>query len=255
LGRTLLESEKVLVIVAHPDDEAVGCGILLQRMRSPSVAFMTDGAPADRYFWDAYKSRQNYSTVRRRESQMALAQLGFVKVGRFDEPDQELYRNLAEAREWLALAVEQDRPGAILTHAYEGGHPDHDACSFLGAVIGRTFDIPVWEMPLYRLINERLVRQRFVDCDDNVTIVATQDERNRKQKMISSYRSQLEFLTEFQTVAEDYRPQPEHDFLQPPHEGILNYESWGWGISGRDLCLAFGEVLKSIAGERVGKTA
>ncbi|MCU1306093.1 MAG: LmbE-like protein [Acidobacteriaceae bacterium] len=245
----------MLVIVAHPDDEAVGCGILLQRMKSPSVAFMTNGAPVNRYFWDAYKSRQNYATVRRRESQRALAQLGYVTVGRFDAPDQELFRNLEEAREWLALMVEQDRPDAILTHAYEGGHPDHDACSFLGSVIGRTFDIPVWEMPLYRLMNERLVRQRFLDSDDNVTIVATQNERDRKQKMISSYRSQLEFLTEFQTVAEDYRPQPEHDFLQPPHEGILNYESWGWGISGRDLCREFGEALKSIAGERVGKTA
>ena len=44
LGRTL-------VIVAHPDDETITCGGLLQRMRDPCVVFATDGAPEDAYFW------------------------------------------------------------------------------------------------------------------------------------------------------------------------------------------------------------
>ena len=38
---------KTVVIVAHPDDEAAGCGVLLQRMQDPIVVFATDGAPAD----------------------------------------------------------------------------------------------------------------------------------------------------------------------------------------------------------------
>jgi LmbE family N-acetylglucosaminyl deacetylase len=57
LGRTL-------VLVAHPDDEAVGCGALMQRMHEPVVVFATDGAPRDDYFWKTYGSRLRYSRVR-----------------------------------------------------------------------------------------------------------------------------------------------------------------------------------------------
>jgi hypothetical protein len=122
-------------------------------------------------------------------------------------------------------------------------------------MIGRQFGLPVWEMPLYRRNNDRLVRQRFLDGDADISLVATEHERNRKQKMISSYRSQLEFLSEFQTVAEDYRPQPAYDFSRPPHEGQLNYESWGWRISGGDLCNAFEYALRSEREERVARSA
>lgn len=259
LGRTvsgtLLELGKTLVVVAHPDDEAVGCGLLLQRSPSTAVAFMTDGAPKNRYFWDAYKSRQNYATVRRRESERAIAQIEGLSAERFDAPDQELFRHLDQARDWLSLVVDLHRPNAIVTHSYEGGHPDHDACSFLCSLIGRQFGLPVWEMPLYRRSNDRLVRQRFLDGDADISLVATERERNRKQKMISSYRSQLEFLNEFQTVAEDYRPQPAYDFSRPPHEGQLNYESWGWRISGVNLCNAFERALRTKREERVAKSA
>ena len=57
LGRTL-------IIVAHPDDEAVTCAALMQRMREPYVLFCTDGAPLDPYFWKKYGSREAYSLLR-----------------------------------------------------------------------------------------------------------------------------------------------------------------------------------------------
>src|SRR5438876_12216218 len=60
-----MESWKVLlgrplVLVAHPDDEALGCSALLQRAQSAAVIFATDGAPAVERFWAAYGSRQAY---------------------------------------------------------------------------------------------------------------------------------------------------------------------------------------------------
>lgn len=234
-----------MIIVAHPDDEAVGCGALMQRMSSPSVLFMTDGAPQMREFWKPYGSRQNYATVRRFESKRALATFKDINVERFGAPDQELHRNLGNAREWLALMVERYRPDAILTHAYEGGHPDHDSCAFLSWAVGRAMNVPVWEMPLYRRMNGRLILQRFAESsNDKISLIANQAERDRKQKMISSYRSQLEFLMEFHVASESFRPQPAYDFGQPPHEGVLNYEAWEWGITGHDVCLAFREGLR-----------
>ncbi len=40
---------RVLVVVAHQDDEAA-CSVLLQRAREAQVVFATDGAPACEFF-------------------------------------------------------------------------------------------------------------------------------------------------------------------------------------------------------------
>src|SRR5437868_15174295 len=46
--------ENTLVVVAHSDDETIGCGCLMQRMNKVRVAFATDGAPLDPQFWPKY---------------------------------------------------------------------------------------------------------------------------------------------------------------------------------------------------------
>ena len=63
--------------------------------------------------------------------------------------DQRLFLNLAAAYARLEKLVERVRPEAIATLAYEGGHPDHDSCSVLGARLGEQFGVKVWEAPLY----------------------------------------------------------------------------------------------------------
>jgi len=69
-----------MVAVAHPDDEAIACGALLQRMRSPVIVFMTDGAPEDPKFWGKpYSSRAYYMDVRRSEAQTAMSQVQGAK--------------------------------------------------------------------------------------------------------------------------------------------------------------------------------
>src|SRR4051812_24132471 len=99
LGRTL-------VIVAHPDDECVAFGALLQRIAEPAVVYCTDGAPLDPYFWQArYGSREKYADLRRGEARRALETVN-VREMRFlaNDPaaegqfvDQELYRAIPRA--------------------------------------------------------------------------------------------------------------------------------------------------------------
>lgn len=53
-----------VVLVAHPDDEVIAFGALMQRMNRAVVVFATDGAPRDEYFWKQYGSREEYAGVR-----------------------------------------------------------------------------------------------------------------------------------------------------------------------------------------------
>ena len=89
---------------------------------------LTDGAPADD---DAgaqagFVSPEAYATARRMESTRALDALGVRPCARlaYGLTDQETIFRLPELVERLA----HDLAGcdAVVTHAYEGGHPDHD---------------------------------------------------------------------------------------------------------------------------------
>src|ERR1019366_7522187 len=93
---------RVLVLVAHADDESVGYGGLLQKMREAVVVIATDGAPRDEYFWGRYGSREKYAAVRREEARRAMQLAGIRQLvllaeedGRFE--DQRLFLNLAPA--------------------------------------------------------------------------------------------------------------------------------------------------------------
>src|SRR5262249_40730026 len=143
-----------LVLVAHPDDEVVVCGLLMQKMRKAVVVFATDGAPRNEGFWKQFGSRSAYANVRRNEAQQALGSIGAHAIFLAEHvqggiADQELFLNLPAAIAEVESIVSQIEPDCILTPAYEGGHPDHDAACFIGAMLGPRTKVPVWESPLY----------------------------------------------------------------------------------------------------------
>jgi N-acetylglucosamine malate deacetylase 2 len=242
LGRTL-------VIVAHPDDESVACGALLQRMREPLVLICTDGAPRDRYFWGKYGSREAYAEVRRQETRNALSQMGVNQV-EFLPPaenpqqlflDQDLFLYIPQALERITEIVTHMQPQALLTLAYEGGHPDHDTCAFLTWWIARELVLPAWEMPVYhRAGSNEVIFQQFILPEGNELLFdATPEEVERKRAMVSAYVSQGDILSKFNPAVERFRPQAAYDFSRPPHPGRLNYEAWGWPVTGSQLVQAF----------------
>jgi LmbE family N-acetylglucosaminyl deacetylase len=246
LGRTL-------VVVAHPDDEAGGCGALLQRISYPIILFATDGAPFDHWFWSSFDSRSSYAAARRIEALAAARQVNAEQVEFVSDEyptctDQRLFQALPLALQVVGRAALKYRPDALLTVAYEGGHPDHDACSFISHIIGSRFRIPVWEMPLYhRVKSGELVVQRFLRSNGTeVTLIPTADESGRKQAMLGVYKSQAGLQNFVKKRTECFRPQADYDYTQPPHPGMLNYEAWQWPVSGKQVCAAFSDCLAQI---------
>jgi LmbE family N-acetylglucosaminyl deacetylase len=240
LGRTL-------VIAAHPDDETA-CAVLLQRMREPAIVFLTEGAPAAEFFWHSYGSQQNYAAVRRAEALQALAAIGIGRahflsdlVGCGPFRDQELYLHVEELVARLPRIAESVAPEALLVPAYEGGHPDHDVCSFVGYVLGRALDIPVWEMPLYhRSASGCLVHQQFaVGTGAEVALEPTVLELQRQNAMVTAYASQTDLKDYLMARRELYRLQAGYDYSRPPYPWPLNYEIWEWPMIGTDICRAF----------------
>jgi LmbE family N-acetylglucosaminyl deacetylase len=255
LGRTL-------VVVAHPDDEAIGCGVLLQRMRDPLVVFATDGAPRQAKWWQKYGSREAYAELRRQEACQALGEIGASAPEFLGDDDcqcfadQQLFQRLPEAVAALTRLVERFRPQALLTHTYEGGHPDHDTCCFVATQVAARSGLPAWEMPLYRRDPEgNVVQQQFIhEQGGEVTIEGSIAEQQRKQRMLQAYRSQEEITSAFDTSLERLRPLHHYDFSRPPHAGKLNYEHWAWEMTGQQLCGAFAEFEKYILSESVTST-
>jgi LmbE family N-acetylglucosaminyl deacetylase len=237
--------------VAHPDDEAVTCAALMQRMREPHVLFCTDGGPLDSYFWNRYGSREAYSRLRQKEARLALSHVGVTNVEflktRSGEHiiDQQLFQRLPEAIDAASEAVSRIRPQALLTLAYEGTHPDHDSCSFITSVIAREKSLPAWEMPVYKLFRkENRKFQTFMPTPQPaISLQPTSDEIARKREALEAYASQGDFLVRFASVEESFRALPEYEYAQPPHEGVLNYEAWQWSMTGKQVCAAFEAYL------------
>jgi LmbE family N-acetylglucosaminyl deacetylase len=168
--------------------------------------------------------------------------------------DQELFRNLPAALEDLRQIINETRPDVLLTLAYEGGHPDHDCCSFLASIMSEEFHLPAWEMPLYhRTPAGELSRQQFpVPGSTEFVYNLSPAEQLKKRTMIDVYRSQQAVLKDFTVAAERFRLLRQYDYSSTPHPGVLNYEAWGWPMSGSEVTAALRQCSEQLQAERTG---
>jgi N-acetylglucosamine malate deacetylase 2 len=244
-----------LVLVAHPDDEVVTCGLLMQKMRKAIVVFATDGAPHNESFWRRYGSRSAYADIRRQEARQALAGIGASPIFLSDRvmggiPDQELFLNLPGAAAELEVIVAETRPDCILTSAYEGGHPDHDAACFLGSILKQRLKVPVWEGPLYhRNADGSPAAQTFPELTGAERRLRADgpwlaQEKEKKMAMFRAYKSQGLTLEHFRPDQETFRPLAGYDFTRPPLPWKLNYEHWQWPMTGTEVSAKFKEFLQ-----------
>jgi N-acetylglucosamine malate deacetylase 2 len=276
-------AERAVIVVAHPDDETIGIGAQLGRFEDALLVHVTDGAPRDgddaRNY--GFASVADYAAARQRELDAALSAADAARLRRLalGIPDKEAWRDLAGVARRSALLLRAEKPVAVFTHAYEGGHPDHDAACFAVHAACRLVDPPpvIIEMPFYHRRDGRLVTGEFLPDsplsfrrkpesisqptepptggsrpspgrrdDFAIEIPLHAEDCERKQRMIDCFATQRWLLEQFDLSTERFRVAPECDFREPPHQGELHYETLGWGIAGAEWRRAASEALDRL---------
>jgi LmbE family N-acetylglucosaminyl deacetylase len=253
------DAPRTMVVCAHPDDETAGAGARLAALGDAELICLTDGAPADGRDQHrlGFATRAAYARARRaeRRAALALAGIGDARVHDLDVADQEAAYHLPTLARTLAAWLAARRPDVVLTHPYEGGHPDHDASAFAVHAAVRRLAMrgaqapAIIEMTSYHARGGRIALGTFLPAREHLvrTIVLGAASRARKQRMIGCYASQRAMLRTFPIARERFRLAPRYDFTRPPHAGRLWYEWFGWGgMTGRRWCALAAEALAQL---------
>src|SRR5215212_7792562 len=194
----LIRARSVAMVVAHPDDEAIGAGAQLPRLNGVTMIHVTDGAPrklheAERH---GFATAAEYAFARTRELERVMMLAGIPVADRF----------------CLGLAV-------------------HAAVELLRRE-GR--EIAIIEMPFYRAEGDGWAVQRFAPTPAAVETVLALGDRDRavKRQMLAAHRTQAEMLAFFDAETERFRIAPAYDFSTLPNGGHLHYERHDWGMTG-----------------------
>lgn len=235
----------VMLVVAHPDDETVMLGAQMPRLAGLEIVTVTDGAPED--MTDArahgFDSREAYAEARRREqaAAVALAGVGEDRIGHVGFTDQSAAHRLGDLCPVLAALFAARAPEIVVTHALEGGHPDHDAVAFavraarILAMRGGAQAPEIVEAPLYRLREKMRVFQHF-DEDagaPETTLALDEAGLDLKRRMMAAHETQAAVLAPFTPEVERLRPAAPVDTDVLPNEGALHYEVHPWGLDGK----------------------
>src|SRR5262249_7018538 len=135
-------SRRLMLVAAHPDDEALGFGGVLARYAAEGVeTFLVTATrgQAGRYFGHPVGGPEHpgpaaLAQIRERELHAAAAALGIGDVTVLHYEDQHLDRApVADAVDVIARHIRRVRPDVLLTFPPDGayGHPDHIAISQL----------------------------------------------------------------------------------------------------------------------------
>ena len=199
------------------------------------ILHLTDGALCDPA--DARRAgcadRGRYAALRGEELQAALATVAAdAELRSYGRPDQEAVLDCAAIID--RLAADLAGAAAVLTHAYEHGHPDHDTAALAVALACRRLVRDArwrFEFPGYYMRDGKAVYGAFwPDPQAPETVLPlTPRAREVKRAALKCSASQAQTLALFPLEDERLRPAPCYDFAAPapPREAWyipLNWE-------------------------------
>lgn len=189
-------SASPLCVFAHPDDEILAMGGVLQTMPPADIFVVTDGAPP----W--IEDPVAHAAMRRAESRAALALCDIPHRLHFLGFSDQCVA--ASAREVIASLIPfVKRAGTLYTHALEHGHPDHDAVCLavhIAAQIVQRHDA-VMECPLYA---NKAGELTFTPQTES-SVRLPDDVFRLKEKMLERFESQQDFLKRFPCAYETFQ--------------------------------------------------
>jgi LmbE family N-acetylglucosaminyl deacetylase len=182
----------VVVVAPHPDDETLGDGGLLQRLKasgaSIEVVAVTDGEAS--HAGSPTITPDRLAAWRADERDLALARLGLddVSVTRLRLADGRVEHRVGELSEALAVRLGPDC--LCLAPWCHDGHPDHDACGRAArtaavATGARLAEYPVWAWHWATPDGGEIPAERARRVE------LTEGERDRKSWAIEAFQSQL----------------------------------------------------------------
>jgi LmbE family N-acetylglucosaminyl deacetylase len=242
----LTRKTRCSVIVAHPADEVVGAGCLISKLVDVTILHVTDGAPRDMQDAKAagFKERSKYAKARREEclAALAIAKVPEDRVIEFAIPDHSAALCLTELTKKIATFLQQCEADVVVTHPYEGGHPDHDATAFathaaLRLMKQNGLKPPVlFEMALHPSEDFRAKVPEFLPGMEWETTTLLLDERAQKlkKKMFDCFQTQRGTLRVSPVGTERFRQGSAYDFSAPPQGGKLHYEKFDWAPSSEE---------------------
>ena len=230
--------QRVMLIAAHPDDEVLFAGAQLCKAEALLIIHVTDGAPsrlAARRL--GFETRGAYAATRLQESRRARA-AGAVRARSvcLNLRDGRSYLRIASGARRIAALIGEFRPQILLTHAYDGGHIDHDTAAAMTHIARRLSRsrAKIWEMAGY--FSDHRQRRTYEFATESPHVVFTyrlsECERAMKRRMLSEFVSQRGIVAQFSLDAEVFREAPRYNFKFRPLGGPLAYETSDSGLEG-----------------------
>ena len=197
---------RALLLVAHPDDEVLGASVALRAFDRLRVAYGTDGSGG----------RPEVTAARFAELEIALERLGVAPaLSACGFPDGRLVEHAAA----LARRLDALLPGTdvLVTHAFEGGHPDHDACALAAQIAcaraGRA--VARLEFAIYARSGGGMLFNGFPASERAVALALSPEEQAGKRHALDAFASQRHVVDRFPLRRETFRVAPVHDFTRP----------------------------------------
>ena len=203
----------LLVVMAHPDDESMGCGGIILRHTRAGIPVHLICATRGEAGWSGKPigaKREDLATIRTRELEEAAAALAINGVDLWDYPDGGVDKaDPQEITQRIWEQITRLRPKAVVGWGPDGayGHPDHIA-------VGASTDVAVTSMAegdrpalyhvaidqqlagfykeAFRLSGDGQVLPLVVQDRFDVTFDLDSDEVMMKLRAIDCHRSQLE---------------------------------------------------------------
>lgn len=233
----LVRPYRCAVIVAHPSDEVFGAGGLITRLKDVKILHVTGITSGDKAAPVSGDTRLRTNECAQALSLLDIPSKNIIEFGVTNTNGSQVLVALTKK---IAAFLQQSATDIVLTHPYEGGHPDHDATAFATHAAIQLLKRNGFAMPVLFEIAVRPTHdglKRVLDFlpgswREATTWVLDEKSKTLKKKMLECLSLESAGVNTVSLKAERFRRPPDYDFTHPSLTGKAYYENFMSGITG-----------------------